>query len=203
MSSNSSKSALPVLDGINFHNRSVSESLSKLETTQDGLTKPDAASRLSHYGPNALTPAITRTIWMMIWEQLYNIITAILISAAIIAGIFHEWIELGFILAVVVANVAIGVVQEGRAQYRLDVVVSPQGGGATTVLTTATNTRANTSDEQAASAANVSTTSRPTTTPSSATTAAAASTRLNYPFTILQLAENEPLPPPPPPPPAP
>lgn len=116
MSSNSSKAPLPVLDGINFHNLSVSESLSKLETTQDGLTKPDAASRLSHYGPNALTPAITRTIWMMIWEQLYNIITAILISAAIIAGIFHEWIELGFILAVVVANVAIGVVQEGRAE---------------------------------------------------------------------------------------
>lgn len=95
------------------------------------------------------------------------------------------------------------VVQEGRAQYRLDAVVAPQGGGATTVLTTATNTRANTSDEQAASAASISTASRPTTTPSSATTAAAASTRLNYPFTILQLAENEPLPPPPPPPPAP
>lgn len=95
------------------------------------------------------------------------------------------------------------VVEEGRAQYRLDAVVAPQGGGATTVLTTASSTRANTSEEQAASAASISTTSGPTTTPTSATTAAAASTRLNYPFTILQLVENEPLPPPPPPPPAP
>lgn len=95
------------------------------------------------------------------------------------------------------------VVEEGRARYRLDAVVAPQGGGATTVLTTASSTRANTSEEQAASAASISTTSGPTTTPTSATTAAAASTRLNYPFTILQLVENEPLPPPPPPPPAP
>jgi hypothetical protein len=89
-------------------------------------------------------------------------------------------------------------VHDGRAEYRLNVVVSPQGGGATSVLTTATTTRANASDEQAASAADVSTVSKPTTTPSSAATAAAP--RLNYPFTILALTENEPLPPPPPPP---
>lgn len=91
-------------------------------------------------------------------------------------------------------------VHDGRSDYRLNVVVSPQGGGATSVLTTATTTRANASDDQAASAADVSTTSKPTTTPTSAATAAAA--KLNYPFTILALTENEPLPPPPPPPPA-
>lgn len=90
-------------------------------------------------------------------------------------------------------------VHDGRAEYRLNVVVAPQGGGgATSVLTTATTTRANATDEQAASAADLSTASKPTTTPSAAATAAAP--RLNYPFTILALTENEPLPPPPPPP---
>jgi hypothetical protein len=91
-------------------------------------------------------------------------------------------------------------VHDGRSEYRLNVVVSPQGGGATTVLTTATSTRANASDAQTAAATDLSTTSKPTTTPTSAATAAAP--KLNYPFTILALTENEPLPPPPPPPPA-
>jgi general secretion pathway protein K len=89
-------------------------------------------------------------------------------------------------------------VREGRGEYRLNVVVAPQG-GATNVLTTATSTRANASDEQTAAANDVATASRPTTTATSATTASAP--RLNYPFTILQITENEPLPPPPPPPP--
>jgi len=92
-------------------------------------------------------------------------------------------------------------VHDGRSEYRLNAVVSPQGAGATTVLTNATTTRANASDGQAASAADVSTTSKPTTTPTSAATAAAP--RLNYPFTLLELTENEPRPPPPPPPPGP
>ncbi|MBN8918895.1 MAG: cation-transporting P-type ATPase, partial [Rhizobiales bacterium] len=35
---------------------------------------------------------------------------------AIMAGVFEEWIELGFIVAVMVANVIIGAVQEGRAE---------------------------------------------------------------------------------------
>ena len=90
-------------------------------------------------------------------------------------------------------------VREGRGEYRLNVVVAPQGGGATNVLTTATSTRANASDEQTAAANDLATAPRPTTTATSATTAAAP--RLNYPFTILQITENEPLPPPPPPPP--
>lgn len=91
-------------------------------------------------------------------------------------------------------------VREGRGEYRLNVVVAPQGGGATNVLTTATSTRANASDEQTAAANDLATSPRPTTSATSATTAAAP--RLNYPFTILQITENEPLPPPPPPPPA-
>jgi magnesium-transporting ATPase (P-type) len=84
--------------------------------TDGGLSKSSAAARLAAYGANVLTPAKSRTLLSMIWEQLYNIITAILLSAAIVAGVFKEWIELGFILAVVVVNVFIGVYQEGRAE---------------------------------------------------------------------------------------
>jgi len=88
-------------------------------------------------------------------------------------------------------------VREGRSEYRLDAVVTPQGGGASAVITNATTARANATDAQAAASADASPT-QPGSAPTSAATAAAP--RLNYPFTILQLTENEPLPPPPAPP---
>lgn len=86
------------------------------ERKESGLEKDDAARRLTKYGPNELTASKQRTIFHMIWDQLFNIITGVLIGAAIIAGIFKEWIELGFILAVIVINVLIGVIQEGKAE---------------------------------------------------------------------------------------
>ena len=89
-------------------------------------------------------------------------------------------------------------VREGRSEYRLNVVVSPQGGGATSIITTATAARANTPENDAESTSNVTATAQPSSRPTGAATAAAP--RINYPFTILQLVENEPLPPPPPPP---
>ncbi len=89
-------------------------------------------------------------------------------------------------------------VHDGRSEFRLNVVVSPQGGGATTVQTTATAARAAASDAQA-NTAPTTTTSQPTTAPTAAATAATAAKKLNFPFTLLEIRENEPLPPPPPP----
>ena len=65
---------------------------------------------------------------------------------------------------------------------------------------TATAARANTPENDAESTSNVTATAQPSSRPTGAATAAAP--RINYPFTILQLVENEPLPPPPPPPPS-
>jgi hypothetical protein len=35
-----------------------------------------------------------RTFLRMVWEQLANVITAILVAAAIIAAVFSEWVRL-------------------------------------------------------------------------------------------------------------
>lgn len=99
-----------------WHSISVDDTMKILNCTADGLTKLEAANRLRDNGPNKLSEGARRTLAHMIWEQLYNIITCILIVSAIISGLFHEWIELGFIMAVVVVNVAIGVIQEGKAE---------------------------------------------------------------------------------------
>lgn len=101
---------------MEWHSLCVDDVFLQLKATSDGLSKESAAKRLQENGPNQLSEGARRTLAHMIWEQLYNIITCILLVSAIISGLFEEWIEFGFILAVVVINVAIGVIQEGKAE---------------------------------------------------------------------------------------
>jgi general secretion pathway protein K len=91
-------------------------------------------------------------------------------------------------------------VHDGQSQYRLSVVVAPQG-GATTNQTLATNAVAVANGTSAAAPAStsVSNTAQPSTTANSAAAAAAASQSINYPFTLLELLEEDDIPQPPPP----
>jgi general secretion pathway protein K len=96
-------------------------------------------------------------------------------------------------------------VHDGASQFRLSVVVAPKG-GATTVMTTATDVRnaassansgetvANTGSAGTNSATSISSSSS---VPTAAQTAAAA--MLHYPFTILEIRENDEILTPPPP----
>jgi hypothetical protein len=95
-------------------------------------------------------------------------------------------------------------VHDGLSQFRLSAVVTPQGGGATTVQTTATSTRAQTS----ASTTRTATQQQQQPNAAQQNTAAnaratAAARDLKYPFTLLEIRENDGIPPslPPPPPP--
>ena len=98
-------------------------------------------------------------------------------------------------------------VHDGSSQFRLAAVFTPQGGGATTVTQTATSQRAQTSagaggtpaqqqNQPNAGQAN----NRQTQTAGRQSPAAAS---LRYPFTLLEIRENDEIPPPPPPPPPP
>lgn len=113
---NTSATSSTTTENAAWHSLTTAEIYTLLNTNENGLTKPDAAERLKKYGPNSMTPGKTRTLWHMIYDQITNIIMVILVIAAIISGIFQKWIELGFILAVVVVNVLIGVIQEGKAE---------------------------------------------------------------------------------------
>jgi hypothetical protein len=96
-------------------------------------------------------------------------------------------------------------VHEGRTVYTLSVVVAPTG-GARTVPTTATDVK-NAADRGAngqtgETASNLSTSigSQMTTNPSAAQTAEAAKANLQFPFTVLEIRENDEILTPPPPP---
>jgi hypothetical protein len=97
-------------------------------------------------------------------------------------------------------------IHDGRSQFRLSAVVAPQG-GATTVMTTATDVKTGASTSTTGTTATSGTTTtaaQASSTPTAAQTASAASTSLQYPYTVLEILENDAIPvePPPPPPPA-
>jgi magnesium-transporting ATPase (P-type) len=87
-----------------------------------GLSSADAAVRKAAFGANVMTPGKKHGLMKKVWDQVANILIVILLSAAIVAGVLKDWVELGFILGVVVVNIVIGVVRESSDVLRLQIV---------------------------------------------------------------------------------
>lgn len=102
------------------HRYSPDEILRHLATpAEQGLSASEAAERLKAYGPNQLAEVPPVSVWQMLWDQLNNFIVILLILAAIISALLGDWIEAAAILAIVVLNATLGVVQERRAEEAL------------------------------------------------------------------------------------
>ncbi len=104
----------------NWHALGTDAVLKQLETlSTQGLSSEDAERRLHEYGPNQLAEAPPTTFWQMLWEQFNNFVVILLIVAAIISALLGDFIEAGAIMAIVVLNAGLGVVQERRAEQAL------------------------------------------------------------------------------------
>lgn len=86
----------------------------------NGLKDAEASHRLQRAGENVLRKTKDRTIWDMIQEQINDPMIFILFLAASISLLLREFSDTGIILAVIVLNTAIGVMQEGRAKNALE-----------------------------------------------------------------------------------
>jgi len=111
----------PNSQSLPFHTLSPEESLSALKSSREGLSHGEAAARLEMYGPNTLVESARRTLFHRIWDQLKNPMVLVLIAAGIISGIAGGHItDMLIIFAVVVLNVVLGVLQEGKAEKALE-----------------------------------------------------------------------------------
>ncbi len=105
---------------ITWHAMSAEDVVSQLGTqVQAGLTSEEAARRLAEYGPNQLAEKPRPTFFQLVLSQLKSFIVILLIVAAVISAVLGEWVEAGAILAIVVLNAILGVVQESRAEEAL------------------------------------------------------------------------------------
>lgn len=103
---------------------SPEETLRRLATTPSGLTSAEAAERLARYGPNAIEEA-RRFSWTgVLLRQFASPLIYFLLIAAVVTILLQEFIDAGFILAVVVINGVIAFFQEYRAEESIEALRS-------------------------------------------------------------------------------
>ena len=108
----------PVKDEA-WHALSPEDVLRHLQVQENGLTADQAARRLAQYGQNQLQEAPRPTFWHMLWDQLNNFVVILLIVASIVSALLGDYVEAGAIMAIVVLNAVLGIVQEQRAEEAL------------------------------------------------------------------------------------
>lgn len=99
------------------YNQEAQTILTELNTDgQRGLSQEEAARRLADNGPNQLKEAASTSLFQKFVNQFKDLMIAILLIAAIVAGFTGEMVDACFILAIVIINAVFGVFQEAKAE---------------------------------------------------------------------------------------
>ena len=109
-----------------YYKLSVDETLNELNAESAGLSSERAAERLAQYGPNKLKEAEKPGFWKRFLTQLKDPMLLILLAAAGVSALTgaiageSEWAETIIILAVVLLNAVLGVLQESKAEAAIE-----------------------------------------------------------------------------------
>ena len=105
---------------ISWHTMSSTDVLEKLETqTESGLSSEEVKSRQEKFGLNELQEAPPTTFWEMLWDQINSFVIYMLLGAAIISALLGDYTEAIAIMAIVILNAIMGIIQESRAEAAL------------------------------------------------------------------------------------
>jgi Ca2+-transporting ATPase len=86
---------------------------------QRGLSQEEAARRLEQLGPNELAEKPRPSMWALLLSQFNNFLIIILLVASVISILLGEFIDAGAIIAIVILNAVLGVIQESKAEEAL------------------------------------------------------------------------------------
>ena len=110
-----------------WHTLRIEETRRKLRTNfERGLTNEEAEKRKEKYGSNELEEGKTTSIFIKFLNQFKDFMIIVLIIAAIISAVLsyvqktNEYIDSIIIIAIVVLNAIMGVVQESKAEKSLE-----------------------------------------------------------------------------------
>ena len=111
------------------YNQSPRQVLEDLHAAETGLSGREAETRLGQYGPNRLREAPKVTLFQRFIQQLKDPMLLILMAAAAVSAVTnylsHEpFTEVLIILAVVLLNAVLGVVQESKAEAAIEALQS-------------------------------------------------------------------------------
>lgn len=102
-----------------WHALTAEDVLKHLEVHDEGLTTAEVEKRLEHYGPNQLNEAPRPSFLVILWAQLNSFVVILLIIASVISALLGDYVEAAAIMAIVVLNAVLGIVQEQRAEQAL------------------------------------------------------------------------------------
>ena len=96
---------------------SLNEVIKKHETdAKRGLSSSEALNRLEKYGPNAIESSNKKSLAKKIIEQIVDPMVILLIVAAIVSAFTGDVVECVIIIAIVVINAIMSIIQEGKAE---------------------------------------------------------------------------------------
>ena len=84
-----------------------------------GLSNNEAARRLQESGYNELQEAPRPPFWRLLLAQFENFVVMMLIVASLVSSFLGEYLEASVIMAIVLLNAIIGVIQESKAEEAL------------------------------------------------------------------------------------
>lgn len=105
-----------------WHAMDASETFGAFGTPAGGLAEDEAERRLAAHGPNRLPRGKQRGPLVRFLLQFHNLLIYVLIAAGGLAAAIGHVTDAIVIGLVVIANAAIGFVQEGRAERALDAI---------------------------------------------------------------------------------
>lgn len=106
---------------IRFEEQQIQQVLDDLGVKQqNGLSSDEASSRLEKYGPNEFEEKKQKTKLQMFISQLRDPMIYILMAAVLISAFLREFADAIIIIAVILLNATIGMVQESKAEKSLE-----------------------------------------------------------------------------------
>jgi len=96
------------------------DALKLLEASERGLTVAEAERRLREYGANELRQAKRASALTIFLNQFKSILVLILVAATVVSALIGEVADALVIAAILLANAALGFVQERRAEKALE-----------------------------------------------------------------------------------
>jgi len=102
-----------------YHALSYDKTLFEFGSSMSGLGRREAERRLREVGPNRLTEKPRPGIIARFFSQLKDLMTVVLLAATIVSGLMGEYVDAVIIVAIVLLNAVLGLVQEWRAERAL------------------------------------------------------------------------------------
>lgn len=91
-----------------FYKLSVDETLTSTNSSSEGISSAEAASRLQQYGENALPQKPGKPAWLRFLAHFNDVLIYVLLAAALLTAVMGHWVDTLVILGVAVINALIG-----------------------------------------------------------------------------------------------